>query len=239
MEDQKNNCLVCGAELVYSDQLMLQQCDFCGLSFEGQAVCEEGHYVCDSCHAAPAMDIIRKSCLNSKALNPVRLASRIMQHPSVKMHGPEHHFLVPAVLLTCYYNRCGKRDLLEEKLRQAEKRSSCVPGGFCGSHGNCGAAVGTGIFMSLATGSTPLSTDGWRQSNLITAEALRSVALHGGPRCCKRDTFISLGEAIDFIEKELGVSLEKEDRIRCGFSHLNKQCLHEECQYYDQHLNRA
>ena len=93
--------------------------------------------------------------------------------------------------------------------------------------------------VSLPTGSTPLSTDGWRQSNLITAEALRSVALHGGPRCCKRDTFISLGEAIDFIEKELGVSLEKEDRIRCGFSHLNKQCLHEECQYYDQHLNRA
>ena len=47
------------------------------------------------------------------------------------------------------------------------------------------------------------------------------------------------GTTIDFIEKELGVSLEKEDRIRCGFSHLNKQCLHEECQYYDRHLNRA
>ena len=86
--------------------------------------------------------------------------------------------------------------------------------------------------MSLATGSTPLSTDGWRQSNLITAESLILVARHGGPRCCKRDTFISLDRAVDFIEKELEVSLEKEEDISCEFSQLNKQCLLEDCQYY-------
>lgn len=59
-----------------------------------------------------------------------------------------------------------------------------------------------------------------------------SVALHGGPRCCKRDTFISLDRAVDFIEKELEVSLEKEENISCEFSHLNKQCLLDECQFY-------
>ena len=86
--------------------------------------------------------------------------------------------------------------------------------------------------MSLITGSTPLSTDGWRQSNMITAESLMSVAVHGGPRCCKRDTYLSLGRAIDFIGKELEISLEKEENISCEFSHLNKQCLLEGCQYY-------
>jgi hypothetical protein len=192
----------------------------------------EGHYICDVCHASPAIEIIKRSCLNSTSINPVKLAIMIMKHPSVKMHGPEHHFLVPAVLLACYYTRTEQRDLLEDKLVQAEKRSGHILGGFCGSHGNCGAAVGTGIFMSLVTGSTPLSTDGWRQSNLITAESLMLVATHGGPRCCKRDSFIALNQSVDFIARELGVSLEKEEDLSCDFSHLNKQCLQEECQYF-------
>jgi hypothetical protein len=232
MTEAKNNCLVCGGELVYSGALRQKTCEFCGQDFKSQAVCVEGHFICDTCHASPALEIIRRSCRHSSSANPVRLATRIMKHPAIKMHGPEHHFLVPAVLLACYYNRCGQPDQLEEKLVQAEMRSCSIPGGFCGSHGNCGAAVGTGIFMSLATGSTPLSTDGWRQSNLITAESLLSVAMHGGPRCCKRDTYISLGKAIEFIERELGVSLERESGIECEFSHLNKQCLKKDCQYY-------
>jgi len=232
MTEPKNNCLICGQELVYKESLELKKCHYCGGDYESQAVCREGHFICDACHASPAVEIIRKSCLHATSVNPVRLATGIMQHPSVKMHGPEHHFLVPAVLLACYYNRCGQRDKLEEKLVQAEKRSGLIRGGFCGSHGNCGAAVGTGIFMSLATGSTPLSTEGWRQSNQVTAESLMMVARHGGPRCCKRDTFISLDRAIDFIEVELDVSLEKEEDIQCQFSHLNKQCLLENCQYY-------
>jgi hypothetical protein len=232
MTEPKNNCLICGEELVYKESLEARKCQYCGLEFESQAACVNGHFICDTCHASPAIDIIRRSCLHSPSVNPVRLATGIMKHPSVKMHGPEHHFLVPAVLLSCYYNQTGHRDQLEEKLSQAEKRSVHILGGFCGSHGSCGAAVGTGIFMSLATGSTPLSTNGWRQSNLITAQSLMSVALHGGPRCCKRDTYLSLDRAVDFIEKEQGVSLEKEENISCEFSHLNKQCLLEECQYY-------
>ena len=199
---------------------------------ESQAACKNGHYICDVCHASPAIEIIRRTCLQATSLNPVQLATAIMKHPSVKMHGPEHHFLVPAVLLSCYYNQTGQTDLLEEQITQAEIRSGRIPGGFCGSHGNCGAAVGTGIFMSLATGSTPLSTEGWRQSNQITAESLLQVARHGGPRCCKRDTYISLDNSIDFIAAELKISLEKEEKIDCEFSHLNKQCLEQDCQYY-------
>jgi hypothetical protein len=230
--EHKNNCLICGSELVYSEALQPMHCYYCGQDLQSQAACSEGHFVCDRCHAAPATEIIKTSCLNASSGNPVRLAAEIMKHPSLKMHGPEHHFLVPAVLLAAYYYRIGQLDQLDEKLSQAEKRSGFIHGGFCGSHGNCGAAVGTGIFMSLATGSTPLSTEGWRQSNMITAESLMSVAMHGGPRCCKRDTYLSLGRAIDFIGKELEVSLEKEENISCEFSHLNKQCLLEGCQYF-------
>jgi hypothetical protein len=32
------------------------------------------------------------------------MALNLMKNPQIKMHGPEHHFLVPAVLLAAYYN---------------------------------------------------------------------------------------------------------------------------------------
>jgi len=36
------------------------------------------------------------------------------------MHGPEHHFLVPAVLLASYVNRTGiTKNVAEDKIRQA------------------------------------------------------------------------------------------------------------------------
>lgn len=68
-----------------------------------------------------------------------------MRNPNVKMHGPEHHFLVSAILLAAYYNT--KKDYKEKatKIRMAKKRASQILGGFCGFYGDCGVAVGTGI----------------------------------------------------------------------------------------------
>ena len=73
------------------------------------------------------------------------------------MHGPEHHFLIPAVLLSAFYNVSGEPGEKEKKIKQARKRAENVLGGFCGFYGDCGAAVGTGIFVSVITGATPLS----------------------------------------------------------------------------------
>lgn len=105
MTEPKNNCLICGEDLVYKESLEIKKCHYCGGDFESQAVCREGHFICDVCHASPAVEIIRKSCLHSTSVNPVRLATGIMKHPSVKMHGPEHHFLVPVVLRGCCRHR--------------------------------------------------------------------------------------------------------------------------------------
>ncbi|VUT25840.1 MAG: hypothetical protein MOIL_01256 [Candidatus Methanolliviera sp. GoM_oil] len=66
---------------------------------------------------------------------------------------------------------CGKELVYQKNL-----------GGFCGYHGDCGAAVGTGIFISLITDATPLSKHEWKLSNLMTAKSLLSIANHGGPR---------------------------------------------------------
>lgn len=63
---------------------------------------------------------------------------------------------MPCVLLTAYKN-CGGDIRLPASLSEAWKRGKKVPGGACGFLGVCGAAAGTGIFISILTGDTPLS----------------------------------------------------------------------------------
>jgi hypothetical protein len=198
----------------------------------GDVACAEGHFICDACHAAPAEDFIASACASSEIADPLRLANTLMGNPSIAMHGPEHHFLVPAVLLTCYYNHRGEPEMKKKKLDLARARSSQVPGGFCGTHGGCGAALGTGIFISLITGATPLSEEEWRLANTLTARTLQKIADRGGPRCCKRDSFIALIEAVDFLEEHFEVSLPADREAVCRFSRLNRECRLAECDFY-------
>ena len=42
----------------------------------------------------------------------------------------------------------------------------------------------------------------------MTARALEAIGEIGGPRCCKRDTFTAVGEAVRMTAEELGVEME-------------------------------
>ena len=230
--DHKTGCLVCGDELVYHDTFESRECFYCKQSYESNSACAAGHYVCDSCHSLSATNLIQQFCSSSELTDPLRMALILMQHPAVKMHGPEHHFLVPAVLLAAYYNLKDDPARKKDRIVEAEKRAKQILGGFCGFYGDCGAAVGTGIFMSLITDATPLSVHSWRLSNMMTASALMSIALHGGPRCCKRNTYLAIMEAAQFLKENLNVRMHVSSEIKCQFSHLNKECLKEECRFY-------
>ena len=157
-----------------------------------------------------------------------------MNNSMVKMHGPEHHFLVPAVLLSVYYNQgfISSADKAD-KITKARKRSEQVPGGFCGFNGACGAAIGTGIFISLITKATPVSKTEWKLSNLMTSESLKAIAEHGGPRCCKRDSFLAILTAVGFVRKQFAVTWHIEEPVICTFNSLNEECLKEECPFYN------
>ena len=226
-----SGCLICGADLTYLPEHERQACLYCGKEYESNARCVLGHFVCDTCHGADANTLIERFCTETRLTDPVKIAITIMRHPSVAMHGPEHHFLVPAALLAAYGNRYTGMDRAV-KIQQARKRAEGVRGGSCGMCGNCGAAVGTGIFVSLLTGATPLSKQEWQLSNRMTAHSLLAIAEHGGPRCCKRDTFLALQTAQAFLRSELGAEMVIQSPIRCTFSALNKECLRSECPFY-------
>lgn len=234
--NHKNDCLICGKELEYLENRERIECHYCHDIFEVDVRCVDGHYVCNRCHSADANELTERYCMRTKLQDPVQMAIELMQSFSFNMHGPEHHFLVPAVLLTAYYNTIGGIKSIgekEKKLREARARSEKVLGGFCGFYGSCGAAIGTGIFMSLITNATPVSKQEWMMSNLMTARSLNCIACAGGPRCCKRDTFIAIQEAVVFVSENLNVNIPVSEEVKCRFSELNHECLLSGCQYYE------
>lgn len=230
---ERTGCLVCGSALVYSERAAPRRCEYCGETHETTAACERGHFVCDACHSAGANELISRACAATESKAPLSLAIALMRDPRVKMHCPEHHYLVPAVLLAAYANAAGfpaarRADLVN----QARARAEQVKGGSCGFNGACGAGIGTGIFASVALGATPLSVSEWRQANLLTSESLREIALRGGPRCCKRDSFTAIERAAAFSRDEMGVRMAEEDPPRCEFHVMNRECLGAACRYF-------
>jgi hypothetical protein len=225
-------CLLCGAELSYTQASEPLTCALCGGAFSTNARCTEGHYVCDRCHAAPARDVIERFCARTGLRDPVEIAVALMRHPGVKLHGPEHHFLVPAALIAAWANATGLAPERRAALvAEARRRSEPVVGGFCGIQGACGAAIGAGTFVALATGSTPLKGKERSASNQMTSRALDAVSRTGGARCCKRDTLLSILTAARFARQELGVAIPAHGR-RCEFHRRNAECQDRACPFF-------
>ncbi len=177
------------------------------------------------------LDLIEQVCRTTTLEDPLEIACRIMRSPQIGLHGPEHHFLVPGVLIAAYYNHRGNPEKKEPALRQARKRAEAVQPAFCGTHGTCGAAIGTGIFMSLITHSGPLKEE-WSLSNQMTARSLTAIAASGGPRCCKRDSWLAIGEAVRFLAEKCGISLPVMEHIACEYATINRDCTGYECPFY-------
>lgn len=89
--------------------------------------------------------------------DPVVLMQTIRSHPHFRMHGPEHHAMVPAVILTALRNRgCF---VTHEQFTTAIQRGQTIGGGSCAFCGACGAAIGVGVATSLLLGATPYDAD--------------------------------------------------------------------------------
>ena len=222
-------CLICKAPLEYLDAGEEMECELCRKRIRSKTRCVNGHFVCDECHTS-GMDQILSICLNSKSVNPAALLEEMMRMPFCHMHGPEHHTMVGAALLTAYKNAGGEIDL-KTALYEMQARGKQVPGGACGFWGACGAGISTGIYLSIVTNATPLAVRAWGLSNRMTARALEEIGKNGGPRCCKRDSYLAIREAVAFTKEQLGIEMEW-DEVVCAHSHRNNQCLQKACAFH-------
>lgn len=233
MKHNNDECIICGKPLVYLQQDTLMECMLCHKQELSKTRCEDRHHVCSKCHTQ-GMDAILNICLGEQSKDPIAILDKMMSQPFCHMHGPEHHVLVAAALLTAYNNALpadSSRLDLPASLSEAISRGQQVPGGACGYLGACGASISTGIFMSIITHNTPLSTESWKLCNLATAKALEQVALNGGPRCCKRDSYLSILAAVSFVEEHLGVTMEC-GTAHCSHSQQNNQCIGKKCPFH-------
>lgn len=174
---------------------------------------------------------IIEACLHEKSKNPIDIFYNIAQKDFVRIHGPEHHVLDGAALLTAFYNAGGQIDL-QTSLNEIMKRGLQMPGATCGMWGVCGAVSSMGAALSIMDGTGPLSLDdSWGKHMEFTSKALHSLSQVGGPRCCKRDAFLSFQKAIQYVNENYDVELEASN-IKCCFSEKNEQCIKGKCPFY-------
>ncbi len=224
----KDECLICGEKLEYLAADEFMECAICHKKEKSKTRCIKGHYVCNDCHTK-GMDKIISICLCAASKNPVEIFEEMVAQPFCHMHGPEHHVIVGAALLTAYKN-AGGDIALGEALEEMMSRGTNVPGGVCGFWGACGAGISAGIFVSIISKSTPLTIEPFGLSNLMTSKALERIGAVGGPRCCKRDSYLSILAACDFVKENYGIEMERPPII-CRHSSQNNQCIGKRCPF--------
>ncbi len=223
----QSGCMVCGSELIYATDSEEKNCHFCNSVAQSNSECGKGHFICDACHQEEGIKVVRHICLNSSERDMIKLLTTIRSHPAVPMHGPEHHGMVPGVILAAYRN-CGG-DISRETIAAGIERGSKVPGGACGFWGSCGAAIGAGIAAALILDATPLTPNSRQQAQAFAARILTSIAEITGGRCCQRETWIALNHTARISEEFFGLSLQADTAIHCDQYRKNRECIRRQC----------
>ena len=88
------------------------------------------------------------------------------------------------------------------------------------------------MFISIISGATPLKNEPWGLANKMTSKALDAIGSIGGPRCCKRDSYMAIISAIDYVAENFNIQMEK-PVIKCIHSDKNNQCIKERCPFHE------
>ncbi len=220
-------CLTCGAPLVYLTVFEEKECVRCNTVKTANAVCEEGHFVCDACHVKDPRELIRTICTHTHETDMIRLLEEVRSDSRFPMHGPEHHALIPAVILATYRNLGG--EVTERDILTGIERGLCVPGGSCGFMGICGAAVGVGIAFSIILEANPLTPKPRQLVQEVLSEVIGALAVHEAARCCRRESILCLREAARLSEEILPVRLLADGDSPCEQHDRNEECIRAGC----------
>ncbi|HIE07065.1 MAG TPA: methyltransferase domain-containing protein [Desulfarculaceae bacterium] len=226
-EKKTIDCMICGAPLVYQQKEEEKSCTFCHQTLMTNAFCEAGHFVCDECHAKDALKIIEHMCTTTSETDMIALLQQIRNHPRIPVHGPEHHALVPGIILATYKNLGG--EISSETIKSGISRGARVPGGFCGFFGACGAALGVGIAFGLILQSTPMKAAARQQSQSATQSCLADIAKLDAARCCQRDSWLALNKAAELSQTMLPISLQANISLHCKQRGINPTCIGSKC----------
>ena len=223
-------CMQCGSPLTYLTQDQPIACCFCGETSKANAVCVNGHFVCDRCHSQDADTIIRRICLTTTETDMITLINTIRSHPAVPLHGPEHHFAIAGAIVATYRNLGGK--VTDADITTAIDRGKNIPGGTCGFWGGCGAPLGAGIAFGVMLKSTPVTPAERKIVQELTGTLIGSISGIEAARCCQREIWIVLKKVADISRDILPIPLMADGDTRCRQMHLNKECPQQACPWF-------
>ncbi len=223
----RRGCVVCGEPLDYGATARLRTCHYCGMTLPAAVGCRQGHFVCDACHSPDALAYVRRLATHTRETDLIALLAEARRHPAIPVHGPEHHFLVPGIILAAYRNRGGR--VTPEMLETALSRGRAVPGGSCAYLGVCGAGSGVGAAFGVLLAANPV-TPGPRQAvQSIAARVLARLSGREAARCCQRECWEALKVAAELSREYLDLPLAAAARLVCTQAGRNRECIKQEC----------
>ena len=220
-------CLLCGKPLVYLSTPQKKICVRCGNTAEANAICEKGHFVCDICHIQDPIDAIKKVCLTSKEEDMIRLLHEIRSHKKIPLHGPEHHAIVPGIILATYRNLGG--NITEEQILTGIRRGTQIPGGSCGFMRVCGAATGVGIAYSIILDSNPVAPEKRQKIQKVVSRVISRISEQKAARCCQRECYIASKEAASVSSVLLPIVLKADFHLTYQQHSINRECIGVRC----------
>ncbi len=226
----RTGCLLCGSPLRYFKKEKEAICAICGRSKIANGMCAEGHFVCDACHVEEPLRFIEAVCVETAEIDMIKLLNTIRKHRKIPMHGPEHHALVPGIILSAYRNSGGS--ISSDEIVTGIKRGAAVSGGACAFWGACGAGLGAGVAFSVILQANPLTADARQQAQAAVAAILKKISETKAARCCQRESYTVLKETAAISEELLAVKLIADADLVCQQHHVNKECIKFGCRLY-------
>lgn len=229
-EEHHVDCLVCGAPLQYFNHDREMKCEWCGTLKDANAACTNDHFVCDNCHSKKPIEQIRTFCLSTKEPDMLAIYRKLKHRASIPMHGPEHHAMVPGIILAAYRNAGGS--LSDRDIEKGMDRAQIVPGGMCGFMGICGSAIGVGIAFGIIQKSTPLTPVQRQNMQQLVAQIGLKLSEVTAARCCQREVVTSLKIAAELSEHYLPIALTADAGFACEQYVENKECIGATCSLF-------
>lgn len=74
---------------------------------------------------------------------------------------------------------------------------------MCGYWGVCGSVTSIGAALSIINKTTPLTSNEYYKDDMeFTSLVIDKMSKIGGPRCCKRNAFLSLSSGVEFVKNK-------------------------------------
>ncbi len=170
---------------------------------------------------------IESVCLATDETDMIALMQQIRAHPSIDYHGPEHHSMVPAIILATYRNLGG--DVTDDTIKLGIERGKLIREKSCAYFGAYGAALGVGVAFSLILGASPYEGKGRQKVNIITRAVSAEIGRYDAARCCQRDCWIALKKSAELSREFLPIELRAETVFVCKELKHNKYCYGKYC----------